>query len=120
MTEGDEEIATFFVNFMTKNGLVGRNTWAAAAAPQEKMYTRREWDKPEMLGNLAVGKLVDFVLTSETVQDKSCSVDENTFMRDHKAVSWKQTVSKKKRSTQTKRTSKTGNLHHNGERRAKT
>ena len=31
MTAGDEEMATFMVNFMAKNGLVAQNTWTAAA-----------------------------------------------------------------------------------------
>ena len=33
MTAGDEERATFFVNFMAKNGLGAQNT-STAAAPQ--------------------------------------------------------------------------------------
>ena len=86
MSAGDEERANFFVNFMTKKGLVAQNTWTEATAPQEEMYTSREWDKHEM-GNLAVGTLVDCVLTSGTVKVKSCRVEENTFMStDHKAV----------------------------------
>ena len=36
MTAGDEERATFFLNFMAQK----KNTWTAAAAPQE-MHTRR-------------------------------------------------------------------------------
>ena len=52
---GNEERTTFFLNFMTKNGLVAQNSWTATAAPQEDMYTRREWDEHEILGNLAVG-----------------------------------------------------------------
>ena len=36
VTSGDEERATFFVNFMAQNGLVAQNTWTAAAAPQRR------------------------------------------------------------------------------------
>ena len=91
-----QETATFFENFMTKNGLVAQNTWTAAAAPQEEMYTRREWDKHEILVNLAVGTQVDYVLTIETVKAKSCRVEENTFIStDHKAVFLETDMSKK-------------------------
>ena len=55
MMAGNEERTTFFLNFMTKNGLVAQNSWTATAASQEDMYTRREWDEHEILGNLAVG-----------------------------------------------------------------
>ena len=64
MTAVDEEGTTYFENLITKNGLVAKKTWTAAAASQEEMYTRREWDKNEMLGNLAVGRTqVAFDLT---------------------------------------------------------
>ena len=47
------------------------------------MYTRREWDKHEITGNLAVGTKV----TSETVEAQSCRIEENAFMNTaHKAV----------------------------------
>ena len=63
------------MNFMTKNGLLAQNTSTAAAAPED-MYTRREWDKHEILGNLAVG-----------TQMKVAESEENTFMStEHKAV----------------------------------
>ena len=58
MTAGDEERTTFFVNVVTKNGLVTQNTRTAAAAPQEEMYTWKEWDRHEILGNLTVGTQV--------------------------------------------------------------
>ena len=51
MTAGDQERATFFVNFIAKSGSVAQNTWTAAAAPQEELYTWKEWDKHNMLGN---------------------------------------------------------------------
>ena len=54
------------MNFMTKNGLLAQNTWTAAAAPQEEMYTRREWDKHEILGNLAVGTQVKVAESRKT------------------------------------------------------
>ena len=51
-----EERANLFVNFMTMtmSGLVAQDTWTAARAPQEDMYTRKEWDKHETLRILAV------------------------------------------------------------------
>ena len=60
LTTGDEQRAICFVNFMIKNGLAAQNTWTAAAAPQEEMYTGREWDKHEIMGNLVVGTQVDY------------------------------------------------------------
>ena len=49
----DEERTTyFFVNIMTKSGLVAQNTRLATRAPQEEMYTRKEWDTHEIVGKL--------------------------------------------------------------------
>ena len=58
MTARDEERATFFVNFMAKNGLVAQNTRTAAAAPQEEMYTRKRVEQTRDTGNLTVGTQV--------------------------------------------------------------
>ena len=117
MTAGDEERTTFFVNFMAKIGVVAQTTWTVAA-PQEEMYSRREWDKHEMLDNLAVGTQVDYGLTSETVKAKSCRIEENTFMStDQKAVFLETDMSKEG----TKHTHKTNiKICHSGRKRAKT
>ena len=98
MTAGDEDSANFCVSFMAKNGLVALSTWnAAAAPPQEEMYTMKEWDKHERLGNLAVRTQVDHVL--ETAKDKSCRVEENTFMStDLKAVFLETDMSKEEKN----------------------
>ena len=77
------------------------------------MYTRKEWDKHEILGNHAVGTQVDYVLTSETVKAKSCRLVENTFMStNHKAV-FPETVMCKEEKKHTNKTNiKNWKLYH--------
>ena len=41
MMAGDEERATFFVNFMAKNGLAAQNTWTSAAPQEENVHKKR-------------------------------------------------------------------------------
>ena len=75
-TANDKVRTTYFVNFVTKNGLVAQNTWSTARAPQEVMYTRKEWDKHRIMDILAVGTKVDYVSTTETANAKSCEIED--------------------------------------------
>ena len=119
MTAGDEESATYFVNFMTKNGLVAQHTWTAAAAPREEMCTRREWDKHEILGNLAVGTRGGLCFDvrdsqSETLQNRTEHVHEHRLQS-----SFLGNMSKEEKKHATKTNIRSWTLSHSGKTSAK-
>ena len=92
-TAGYEERATFFVS-LVKNGLAAQNTWTAAAALEEEMYTRKEWDKHEILGSSRSWNTGGLCFGIRAVKAKSCRVEENT---DHSAVFLDRDMSKEEK-----------------------
>ena len=59
MTAGDEERATFFVNFMAKNGLVAqKHSDRGSSTTRRNVHKEDVWDRHEILGNLTVGTQV--------------------------------------------------------------
>ena len=103
-TANDEGRSTYFV---TKSGLVAQNTRTAARAAQGEVKTRKEWDKHEILGIVAVGTQVDDVLTTEAVKAKSCRFAGNRHEQ------------RRKEAHKQNPTSKAGDLDHSEDRLGK-